>query len=123
LNDIHSLKIISLLVAVFRLFSNYFQIFLCRFKFISDFCQRKEKAKQMQNRKIKQSNTKKAISKSVRLMPSEKILLQDFVSLYTSRREAAEKLKVSRQVLERVLIVGSGSQNNISIIRKRLKVA
>jgi len=77
----------------------------------------------MQNRKIKQSNTKKAISKSVRLMPSEKILLQDFVSLYTSRREAAEKLKVSRQVLERVLIVGSGSQNNISIIRKRLKVA
>ena len=69
------------------------------------------------------STIKKSIRKSVALLPLERVSLENFVNGFTSKTEAAEKLRVSRQVLDRVMLVGSGSHVNISIIRKKLKAA
>ena len=94
-------------------------MFVCSRMFLV-LCDSKQKAMQMQKGKTTQSRTKKAKRKSVRLLPTEQQDLKSFVGMFTSKTEAAEKLKISRQVLDRVLLVGSGSAVNINLIRRKL---
>lgn len=58
--------------------------------------------------------------KSSPLKTAELTKLKRFVSKQTSVTEAAELIGVPRNVLDRVLLVGSGSPENITIIRTHL---
>ncbi len=58
--------------------------------------------------------------KSQRLTKEQKTMLKVFVNGFNTIQEAAENLGISRQVLDRVLLVWSGSPENISIIVSKL---
>lgn len=58
--------------------------------------------------------------KSDFLTSEEKQLLRRFVKSFPYTQRAAETIGVSRQVLDRVLVVGSGSPDSIAIIRQKL---
>jgi len=58
--------------------------------------------------------------KSHRLNEAQKYQLKAFVSSYDTIQEAAEELGVSRQVLDRVLLVWSGSPESMRIILAKI---
>ncbi len=76
----------------------------------------------MQNTETAQGNEKETIRKSVALDATEKQSLRKFIRGFGTITEAAEAIGVSRQVLDRIKIVGSASQQNISIVREKLKL-
>jgi len=58
--------------------------------------------------------------KSQPLTKEQKSLLKAYRSSFYTVQECAEALGVSRQVLDRVLLVWSGSPENISIILNKI---
>ncbi len=58
--------------------------------------------------------------KSHRLNETQKCLLKAFVDGYDTIQEAAEELGVSRQVLDRVLLVWSGSPESMRTILAKI---
>ena len=58
--------------------------------------------------------------KSLRLSKEQKLMLKAYVGAFCTISEAAEALGVSRQVLDRVLLVWSGSPENISLILQKI---
>lgn len=69
---------------------------------------------------IDQDTTKTTKRKSVALTADEKKALRQYTKKFQSVTEAADDIGVSRQVLFRVLLAGSGSQEKIEIIRAAL---
>lgn len=55
--------------------------------------------------------------KSVRLSKDERKALKDFRDSYATAVECADAIGISYQVLERVLLVGSGSPDTINKVR------
>jgi len=74
----------------------------------------------MQHTKTLQGNENATKRKSVALTDVEYKSLKKFIKAYTSLSEAAENLGVSRQVLDRMQLVRSGSGDSISLIRQKL---
>ena len=70
-----------------------------------------------------QDNKTETKRKSVALTPDEKKSLKEFIKGFNTLTEAALSLGVSRQVLDRVTLVWSGSESNISIIREKIGTA
>lgn len=69
---------------------------------------------------IEQDTTKTTNRRSVVLKPEEHKQLKRYIRGFNTMTEAAESLNVSRQVLERIQLVGSGSPVNIEIIRSKV---
>lgn len=67
-----------------------------------------------------QGNTNATKRKSVALTPDERRQLKAYMKKYRTVSEAAESIGISRQVLDRVNIVGSGSPDNITVIRQKI---
>ena len=73
----------------------------------------------MQTTQNTNNNTKR---KSQKLTKEQKALLKAHVASFATVTEAAESLNVSRQTLDRVLLVWSGSPDNISQILTALGI-
>ena len=61
--------------------------------------------------------------KSVALTGAEHRGLKKYIKGFNTLTEAAESIGVSRQVLDRVQLVGSGSPDNITLIREKIGTA
>lgn len=59
--------------------------------------------------------------KSVRLEPQEVKALKKFRNGFTSSEECATVIGIGRVVLERIILVGSGSENSVGKIREALQ--
>lgn len=60
------------------------------------------------------------VRKSVRLTTDELKALKKYRKGFASETECADALGISRQVLNRILIVGSGAEDSIKIIREAI---
>jgi hypothetical protein len=75
----------------------------------------------MSTNKTQQDNKSERKRKTVRLTPDEKRKLNKFGSQYDAQEDAAEALGIKRGAYVRIKELGRGSEDNISIIREKLK--
>jgi len=64
---------------------------------------------------------KKRLKKSVRLSDAERKNLGEYYETFDTDIDFADDLKMDRVTLKRILVIGSGSPDNIAKIQKRLK--
>lgn len=77
----------------------------------------------MHSTETKQDTTIVGRRKSVALTSDERKELKKFIKAFDTLTEAAESLGISRQRLDRLQLVGSGSPESITIIREKLNTA